>query len=77
MTPGEIKGYLNQLLRSSHPSNEQKQALRLALEAIDAILIISPHFYKAAKEIEGAGSSSEFIDSNEYRRSDPNTGWPG
>ena len=59
MTPGEIEGWLRTIIKRKGTSEPEKQALRLAIDAVKVLNKMSPFVEKVLKEI-----ADNSIDSN-------------
>jgi len=78
MTPGEVKGYLRQIICRKEISKEEKEAVGCALQAVELMLSVAPVISKATKELENVKDHSgaiSVVDTGEIP--EPNTGWVG
>ena len=89
MTPGEVKGFLKQL-RMRAVTDEEREAVDFALEAMRLMLVIAPTISKVnklndelretkVKNVKDSSRSSwvspDVINSRGDSQAEPNTGW--
>jgi len=73
MSPGEIKGYARQAMKRKQLTAEEKTAISLLLDALEAMLAIAPVIQEINREIKS--DKNKTIDDKAL--ADPNTGWNG
>ena len=73
MSPGEIKGYARQAMKRKQLTAEEKTAISLLLDALEAMLAIAPVIQEINREIKS--DKNKTIDDKVL--ADPNTGWNG
>ena len=71
MTPGEIKGYARQAMKRKELSPEEKTAISMLIDGLDAMLAVAPIIAKANHAIKHDKKNSA------EPPADPNTGWKG
>jgi hypothetical protein len=78
MTPGEVKGYARQAMKRKELSPQEKTAISLLIDGMEAMLAVAPIVSKANKELVNVKDSNDVIGVVDARDgADPNTGWKG